>query len=68
MKAGEAVAFTGLTLHRSKLNHTQNARRAFFMEYAEATANFQRSGTEAKPILTESNTWVVSGQAPWPTA
>ena len=68
MKAGEAVAFTRLTLHRSKLNHTQNARRAFFMEYPEATAKSQRSGTEAKPILTESNTWVVSGQAPWPTA
>jgi phytanoyl-CoA hydroxylase len=68
MKAGEAVAFTGLTLHRSKLNHTPNARRAFFMEYADATATFQRPGTEERPMLSESNTWVVTGQAPWPGA
>ncbi len=68
LKAGEAVAFTGLTLHRSKLNHTPHARRAFFMEYADATSTFQRPGSEPRPILSESNTWVVIGQAPWPGA
>jgi len=68
LKAGEAVAFTGLTLHRSKLNHTPNPRRAFFMEYADATSTFHRAGTDRKPILAESNTWIVRGQAPWPTA
>jgi len=35
LKAGEAVAFTGLTLHRSKLNHTDQPRRAFFFEYCD---------------------------------
>jgi ectoine hydroxylase-related dioxygenase (phytanoyl-CoA dioxygenase family) len=66
LKAGEAVAFTGLTLHRSKLNHTDRARRAFFMEYADVAATYQRTGQPRQSILKESNTWVVSGQAAWP--
>lgn len=63
LKAGEAVAFTGLTLHRSKLNHTDRARRAFFMEYADAAATFQRANAPRQSVLVESNTWVVRGQA-----
>ena len=66
LKAGTAVAFTGLTLHRSKLNHTDEARRAFFMEYADVACTFQRSGQERLSILKESYTWVVAGQAAWP--
>jgi hypothetical protein len=38
LKAGEGVAFTGLTLHRSKLNKTDRVRRGFFLEYAQADA------------------------------
>jgi ectoine hydroxylase-related dioxygenase (phytanoyl-CoA dioxygenase family) len=68
LRAGEAVAFTGLTLHRSKLNHTDKVRRAFFMEYADVESTFQRAGEERQPILKESNTWVVAGQAKWPSA
>ena len=37
---GEAVAFTGLTLHRSQFNHTDKIRRAFFVEYIDTTSNF----------------------------
>ena len=37
---GEAVAFTGYTLHRSKGNHTDKPRRAFFLEYCDADAVF----------------------------
>jgi len=66
LKAGEAVAFTGLTLHRSKLNHTDKARRAFFMEYADVASTYQRAGQDRQSILKESNTWVVTGQAEWP--
>jgi ectoine hydroxylase-related dioxygenase (phytanoyl-CoA dioxygenase family) len=68
LKAGEAVAFTGLTLHRSKLNHTDKARRAFFMEYADVASTHRHFESKETPrsILKESNTWVVSGQAEWP--
>jgi hypothetical protein len=30
LRAGEAVVFTGLTLHRSKFNRTDKPRRALF--------------------------------------
>ena len=66
LKAGEAVAFTGLTLHRSKLNHTQTPRRAFFMEYAAAFAKYSRNGEPGRPVVDNSNTWIVSGAAPLP--
>ncbi|MDZ4742072.1 MAG: phytanoyl-CoA dioxygenase family protein [Verrucomicrobiota bacterium] len=38
LKAGEAIAFTGYTLHRSLQNQTNNDRRAFFLEYCDADA------------------------------
>jgi phytanoyl-CoA hydroxylase len=40
MMPGEAVAFTGYTLHRSKGNSTNKPRRAFFLEYCDADAKF----------------------------
>jgi hypothetical protein len=40
LKPGEAVAFTGYTLHRSLDNRTAAARRAFFLEYCDADAVF----------------------------
>ncbi|MCC5828655.1 MAG: phytanoyl-CoA dioxygenase family protein [Phycisphaeraceae bacterium] len=66
LKAGEAVAFTGLTLHRSKLNHTNRPRRAFFMEYADARSRYSRQGEPWKPVTDSSNTWIVAGAAPIP--
>ncbi len=66
LKAGEAVAFTGLTLHRSKLNHTDRPRRAFFMEYADATAGYSRNHEPLQPLIGNPNTWVVSGAVPIP--
>ena len=66
MKAGEAVAFTGLTLHRSKLNHTDRPRRAFFIEYAPAAARYRRGDEPWRPVTDNSNTWIVSGAAPIP--
>jgi hypothetical protein len=65
MKAGEAVAFTGLTLHRSKYNRTDKARRAFFIGYADASAKFrQRHETEMRPLVGAPHSWVVCGSAP----
>lgn len=65
MKAGEAIAFTGLTLHRSKLNHTQNVRRAFFCTYTHADAQqLLRGKTDWEPVLNDPFSWMVSGAAP----
>lgn len=61
LKAGEAVAFTGLTLHRSKWNKTGRARRAFFLEYADASATF---GKDKTSILRAPESWIVRGAAP----
>lgn len=67
LKAGEAVAFTGLTLHRSKLNHTDRPRRAFFIEYADPNGGYRRPpDTKTTPIIEVPDTWLVAGQMDWP--
>ena len=66
LKAGEAVIFTGLTLHRSKLNHTNKPRRAFFIEYTDATAHYTKSGGEPQPVATAGHSWIARGQIGWP--
>ena len=59
LKAGEAVAFTGQTLHRSKYNHTDKPRRAFFVEYCDANATMS---PEWKPVTESPNSWIVAGE------
>lgn len=66
LKAGEAIAFTGLTLHRSKLNHTDKPRRAFFMEYCQADARYSRDLKDWQPVITSPDAWLVSGSVPIP--
>lgn len=70
LKAGEAVAFTGLTLHRSKLNHTEQPRRAFFIEYADPAGVYSRPRDREQnqrfPLTSAPDTWLVAGQLPWP--
>jgi phytanoyl-CoA hydroxylase len=70
MKAGEGVAFTGLTLHRSKLNGTDKARRAFFFEYCDASAFAIPTGVDGAaprtPVIKREGTWLVRGQVPLP--
>ncbi len=61
LKAGEAVAFTGLTLHRSKANASAAPRRGFFFEYVPVEAVEQTSG---RSVLERSDTWVVRGGLP----
>jgi hypothetical protein len=63
MKAGEAVAFSGLTLHRSTLNHTDRPRRAFFLEYADCDALVDHPGTGPLKVTERSHSWVVQGRA-----
>ncbi|MSR65629.1 MAG: hypothetical protein EXS18_07605 [Verrucomicrobiae bacterium] len=69
LKAGEGVAFSGLTLHRSKLNHTDRPRRAFFMEYADANSVYYRpadANAKRTPVMESPQAWLVLGQLDWP--
>ena len=61
LKAGEAVAFTGLTLHRSKANASSKPRRGFFFEYVPVDAVEQLTG---RHVLERGDTWVVRGSLP----
>lgn len=68
MKAGDAVMFSGLTLHRSKFNSTDKERVGFFMEYSDAAANCQaynwdtNTYDESLPIINRKYAAMVSGQ------
>jgi hypothetical protein len=62
LKAGEAVIFTGLTLHRSKQNRTDKPRRALFFEYADASTR----GWDKNLLVWSHSAYVVRGQAPLP--
>ena len=65
MKAGEAIAFTGLTLHRSKWNKSGQPRRAFFLGYANAAAQYHpRHESEFRPLVGAPHSWMVCGSAP----
>lgn len=71
MKAGEGVAFTGLSLHRSKLNRTSQPRRAFFFEYCDPssmaiTTDSKDGAQSGTPVARREGTWVVNGAAPLP--
>ena len=61
LRAGEAVAFTGYTLHRSLSNKTQLPRRAFFLEYAPASARYLPSG---QPVALAPYNTMVAGEIP----
>lgn len=63
LRAGEAVAFSGCTLHRSKQNLTNRPRPAFFMQYADAQATLGKGGS---PVMSGPNAFLVSGQIPYP--
>jgi ectoine hydroxylase-related dioxygenase (phytanoyl-CoA dioxygenase family) len=63
LRAGEAVAFSGYTLHRSKQNLTSRPRPSFFMQYADAQASFAQGGS---PVMSDHNAFLVSGQLPYP--
>lgn len=74
LKAGEAVAFTGLTLHRSKLNHTDQPRRAFFFEYCDPASvavpmgdhHDDPAAAPRTPVIRRPGTWLARGQLPLP--
>jgi len=63
LKAGEAVVFSGLTLHRSLANHTDRPRRAFFMQYGDYAANEAWKG---KLGLVSTPLYLVCGALEYP--
>jgi phytanoyl-CoA hydroxylase len=63
LKAGEAVAFSGLTLHRSLANHTGKPRRAFFMQYGDYA---ESARLEGKVGLVTTPLYLVCGSLPYP--
>lgn len=65
LQAGEAVAFSGLTLHRSLANHTDQPRRAFFMQYGDYAESAQLNDN---PRLVTTPLYLVCGALPYPVA
>ena len=61
LRAGEAVVFTGLTLHRSKFNRTDKPRRALFLEYADLRGTV---GVGGPSVVQMPHVYVLSGAAP----
>ena len=58
LRAGEAVAFTGLTLHRSLHNRSLAARRGFFIAYVPADSYYPDSRTF---VIEGADSWMVRG-------
>jgi len=65
LAAGEAIAFTGLTLHGSGPNLTDAARTAFYARYcAPHVRMIDDDGGRA--VLHDPHSWMVAGEAPDP--
>jgi phytanoyl-CoA hydroxylase len=60
LRAGEAVMFSGYTLHRSLSNRSAAPRRAFFMQYAHADALLP---TKNMAAVDHPDAWVVRGSS-----
>ena len=61
---GEAVAFTGLTLHGSGPNRTDAERIGFYMRYCTPRVRMMSEG--GKPVLDDAHSWMVLGSSDEP--
>jgi ectoine hydroxylase-related dioxygenase (phytanoyl-CoA dioxygenase family) len=61
LAAGEAVAFSGLTLHGSGPNRSGAARPALFVRYCEPDTLMVSEGR--RPVLEDPHSWMVAGEA-----
>jgi phytanoyl-CoA hydroxylase len=61
---GEAVAFSGLTMHGSGANSTDQARIGFYARYCEPHVRMLSEG--GKCVLDDAHSWMVAGVAPRP--
>jgi ectoine hydroxylase-related dioxygenase (phytanoyl-CoA dioxygenase family) len=62
LRAGEGVAFGGLTVHGSGPNRSQIARPGLFLRYCEPRTIMVSEGN--KPVLEDPHSWMVAGEAP----
>jgi phytanoyl-CoA hydroxylase len=64
MRAGDAVLFGGLLLHRSLPNLTDAARVALYLRYCDPNVVMVGEGGGAdKPVLEDAYSWMVAGEA-----
>lgn len=61
MRAGEAVAFSGMLVHCSKAN-CGPTRHAFYLRYCHPETRMVTHG--GRPVLEDGYSWMVSGEAP----
>ncbi|MDJ0786942.1 MAG: phytanoyl-CoA dioxygenase family protein [Myxococcota bacterium] len=61
LAAGEAIAFSGLTLHGSGPNHGDVERPALFLRYCDPHARMLSEG--GRPVLEDAHSWMVAGEA-----
>jgi ectoine hydroxylase-related dioxygenase (phytanoyl-CoA dioxygenase family) len=61
LRAGEAVAFSGLTLHASGPNRSGRTRPAFYVRYCDPRAVMVSE--ERRPVLEDPHSWMVCGEA-----
>jgi phytanoyl-CoA hydroxylase len=60
-RAGEAIAFSGLTLHGSGPNHSGSVRPAFYVRYCEPHVRLLSEG--GRSVLDDPHSWMVCGEA-----
>ena len=64
MRAGDAVLFGGLLLHRSLPNATNATRVALYLRYCDpGVVMVGEDGRADKPVLEDAYSWMVAGEA-----
>jgi len=61
LRAGEALAFSGLLIHGSGANRGSEARIAFYTRYCAPWVRMMSEG--GKPVLEDAHSWMVAGEA-----
>lgn len=61
LRAGEAVAFSGLLVHGSGPNRSRAVRPALFVRYCEPGTRMISEG--GRPVLEDPHSWMVAGEA-----
>jgi ectoine hydroxylase-related dioxygenase (phytanoyl-CoA dioxygenase family) len=61
LRAGEAVAFSGLTLHGSGPNRSDAPRPGLFVRYCEPRTLLVSEGN--RPVLEDAHSWMVAGES-----
>jgi ectoine hydroxylase-related dioxygenase (phytanoyl-CoA dioxygenase family) len=61
LRAGEGVAFSGLTLHGSGRNRSDAPRPSLFVRYCHPRVLMASEGN--RPVLEDPHSWMVAGEA-----